>query len=182
MKQALTTTLGVLLLAPLTSPAQAPSVRTGQGLPKPEEVVALRAEPARLTLRPGSTAALKLKVEILPGFHINSNQPLEEYLIATEVFLPAGAEFELAGATYPKAELKSFSFAAGEKLAVYEGMVEVAVRLRARPAIQPGTHALALGLRYQACNDEICLRPAERQLTLSVRVPQKPSPAPRRGS
>ena len=152
-----------------------PSASWAQKLPKPEDVVALRAEPARLRLRrPGATATLKLKVEILPGFHINSNKPLEDYLIPTEVFLPASPQtpdgFELAGASYPKAELKTFSFAPGEKLAVYEGTIEVAVRLRARPEAQPGTHALALGLRYQACNDQVCLRPAERQLTLTIDV------------
>lgn len=155
-------------------------------MPKPEQIVALRAEPARLVLPPGGTAALQLKLEILPGFHINSNQPLEGYLIPTEVFLPAVGkvreEFELAGARYPKPQVKTFSFAPGEKLAVYEGTVEVAVRLRARPDVAAGKRTLALGVRYQACNDEICLRPAERQLTISVEVRPKPSTGQRSGS
>lgn len=147
-----------------------PLALAAQSIPKPEEVVSLRAEPAQLTLRVGGTGRLKLKAEIRPGFHINSNQPLEEYLIPTEAFLPDGSDFELAGATYPEAELKTFSFAPGEKLAVYEGTVEIGLRLRARPSASRGRHTLALGLRYQACNDEICLRPAERRVDISVRV------------
>ncbi|MFQ5927176.1 MAG: protein-disulfide reductase DsbD domain-containing protein [Terriglobia bacterium] len=160
---------------------------SAQVLPKPEAVVTLRAEPARVRLVPGGTATLTLKVEILPGFHINSNKPLQQYLIPTAVFLPAPdrpepsggtgpavpklrEEFELAGASYPKAELKTFGFAPDEKLAVYEGTVEIGVRLRAHLTARPGERKLALGLRYQACNDRICLRPAKRHLTLNLEV------------
>lgn len=157
-----------------------PQGSVAQSLPRSEEVVTLRAEPARLSVRAGAATALKLKLEILPGFHINSNQPLEGYLIPTEVFLPAVGkvreEFELAGARYPKPQVKTFSFAPGEKLAVYEGTVEVAVRLRARPDVAAGKRTVALGLRYQACNNEICLRPAERQLTLNIEVHPKLTP------
>ncbi|MFQ5818144.1 MAG: protein-disulfide reductase DsbD domain-containing protein [Terriglobia bacterium] len=187
MKPALTATLSLMLLALVV-----PQGGTAQGiLPRPEAVVSLCAQPAKLALAPGSTATVKLTVDIMPGFHINSNQPLQEYLIPTEVFLPAPTgpavpklrdEFELTGVSYPKAELKSFGFAPGEKLAVYEGRVEIAVRLRARPAAQPGQRKLALGLRYQACNDQICLRPAKRQLTLSIEIRPKTSPGQRPGS
>ena len=141
-----------------------------QGPPKPETVVTLRAQPAHLRLAPGGIATLKLQVEIIPGFHINSVKPLESYLIPTEVFLPAGSEFELTEVKFPKAVVKTFSFAPDEKLAVYEGTIEVALTLRARPETKPGSRTLALGLRYQACNDEICLRPVEKQLPISVTV------------
>jgi len=162
------------LLVPLLA-AQSP--------PKPETVVTLRAQPAQLRLVPGGTATLKLQVEIIPGFHINSEKPLQSYLIPTEVFLPAApngpSEFELVGAKFPKAELKTFDFAPDEKLAVYEGTIEVALTLRARPETKPGSRKLALGVRYQACNDEICLRPAERQLTLTVQLQATAARKPR---
>lgn len=160
--------LGLFLLIPLTVAAQS--------VPKAEDVVSLRAEPAQLTIAAGRTASLTLSVQIIPSFHINSNKPLEGYLIPSEVFLPAAGEFELIEVKYPEAKLKTFSFAPGEKLAVYEGMIELPVRLRARAGIKPGARKLALALRYQACNDQLCLRPVERRLNLSVKVVPKGSP------
>ncbi len=156
-----------------------PLALTAQSPPKPETVVSLRARPTELTLAPGGTATLKLQVEIIPGFHINSQKPLESYLIPTEVFLPAESGFELAAMKFPKAVVKTFSFAPDEKLAVYEGTIEIALTLRARPETKPGSRKLGLGLRYQACNDTICLRPVERQITLNVEVSSRSSPGKR---
>lgn len=144
-------------------------VVAGQALPKPEEVVKLRAVPAEFTLRPGGTATLKLVAKIRPGFHINSNKPLQEYLIPTEVFLPEAAAFELVEMNYPQPQLKRFPFAPDEDVAVFTGTLEVALQLRAVRA-DSGRQRLKVALRYQACNDRICLRPAQRSVEVSINV------------
>ncbi len=138
-----------------------------QALPKPEEVVQLRATPTEFTLSPTGTATLKLIAEIRPGFHINSNKPLQEYLIPTEVFLPE--TFELAEVNYPPALLKRFPFAPDEDVAVFAGTLQINLRLRAVHA-RSGRYRLKITLRYQACNDRICLRPALRTVEVSVNV------------
>lgn len=139
-------------------------------VPKPETIVQLQASPARFDLKRGSTATVVLAATILKGFHINSNKPTEEYLIPTRVELPEGSPLVLVEAGFPVGELKSFGFAPEDKLSVYEGTVKVSLKLQAKPDAKPGLETLRLAFHYQACNDQLCLRPARREITLSVRI------------
>jgi len=140
-----------------------------QALPKPEEVVELRAVPTALTLSADGLASLKLVAEIRPGFHINSNKPLQEFLIPTQVFLPQTGAFKLVEVKYPLPLLKRFPFALAEEVAVFAGTLEISLQLRVAAA-RHGRHRLKVALRYQACNDRICLRPAQRTVEISVNV------------
>lgn len=139
-------------------------------MPKPETVVLVRAEPGRASLKPGGTAALAVVATIKEGFHINSHKPIQDYLIPTRVELLEASAFVVVKVDYPPGELKTFGFAPDEKLSVYEGIVRVPVRLRAKPNAPAGTHELRLAFHYQACNDRFCLRPASRDATLKVEV------------
>lgn len=139
-------------------------------VPKPETIVQLQASPASLTVKRGSTATLTLSATIMKGFHINSNKPSEDYLIPTRVELPEASALVLAGAEFPPGELKSFGFAPEDVLSVYEGTVKVSLKLRAKPEAKPGLETLRLALHYQACDDKLCLRPAKREVVLSVRI------------
>lgn len=136
--------------------------------PKPETVVKVYATPARLDLQRGATTTVVVLATIQKGFHINSNKPTEDYLIPTRVELPADAPVVLAGADFPPGELKSFGFAPDEKLSVYEGTLKVSVKLKAKPDAPAGQHTVNLAFHYQACNDQLCLRPAKRDVALTV--------------
>jgi len=140
---------------------------------KPETVVTVRVEPAQTKLTPGGTADFTLVATIQEGFHINSNKPAQEYLIPTGVELAGAEGFALEKVEFPAGALKSFGFAPDEKLSVYEGTVKVRARLRAKSAAA-GAHSLRLLFHYQACNDQICLRPAQREVKLAVQV--RPAP------
>ena len=140
---------------------------------KPESVVQVRLEPARVELAAGGVAELTLVATIQEGFHINSNKPAQDYLIPTRVELAPAPGFELEKVEFPPGALKSFGFAPDEKLSVYEGTVKMRARLRAKSAAA-GAHTLRLVFHYQACNDQICLRPAQREVKLTVQV--RPTP------
>ena len=91
---------------------------------------------------------LKIDLKIAPGWHINSNKPLEKDFIATELSVPQA--MAKGSVTYPKAVERSFSF--NEKpLAVYEGDIEITVPVE--PNLAP------VELTVQACSDEVCLLP-----------------------
>jgi len=98
--------------------------------------------------------------EILPGFHINANKVLEDYLIPTRVQPepPAAAGVRLLETVYPPGQLEKFEFS-DKLLLVYEGTVIVRMKLSAAPDTPLGIRHLALALRYQACNDTTCLPP-----------------------
>jgi hypothetical protein len=139
-----------------------------QQMPKPETVVQVRVEPTEVRVQPGATAAVTLLATIKEGFHINSNKPVQEYLIPTRVELLEAPLFAVEKADFPPGELKAFGFAADEKLSVYEGTVRVPLTLRPKPDAPVGSHNLRLAFHYQACNDRFCLRPAQREVVLKV--------------
>lgn len=139
-------------------------------MPKPETVVQVRLEPGEAKIRRGAATRVTLVATIQPGFHVNSHKPLQDYLIPTRVELAEDAPVVLERASFPRGELKSFGFAPDEKLSVYEGTLKVPLRLRAAADAAPGTHTVRLVFHFQACNDQICLRPARREVSLDLRL------------
>lgn len=139
-------------------------------MPKPETVVQLRVEPAVVKGKGGRPLEATLVAVIQKGFHVNSHQPVQDYLIPTRVVLAEPGPFVLEKTTYPEGELKSFGFAPDEKLSVYDGTVKIPVRLRSKPRAPAGTHTLRLAFHYQACNDQYCLRPTRRDVALQVQL------------
>ncbi|MCI0403523.1 MAG: protein-disulfide reductase DsbD N-terminal domain-containing protein [Acidobacteria bacterium] len=155
-----------LTLAAALAALLAPQCGTAQ-FPRAENVVQVRVEPATVKAKAGNAATTTLVAVIQEGFHINSNQPTESYLIPTRVELVEAGPFALDKIEYPKGELKTFAFAPDEKLSVYEGTVKLPLKLRAKAGTR-GSHALRLAFHYQACNDQVCLPPAKREATLRI--------------
>jgi thiol:disulfide interchange protein DsbD len=104
-------------------------------------------------------------VKVAAGWHINSNKPLDEFLIPTVLTLDGATNLK---ATYPGHVLKTFAFTGGSKLAVYEGEVRIPFTAK----LNAGAGKLKASLRYQACNDHLCLPPktidAEIPLTITA--------------
>ena len=142
----------------------------GAQMPKPEDVVTVRVEPLAVKGKPGDVLVVTILATVNDGFHVNSNKPTLEYLIPTRVELPALSLFDLERVEYPEGELKAFGFAPDEKLSVYEGVVRVPVRLRVKDGVPAGAHDLRLIFHYQACNDRLCLRPAQHEATVKVKL------------
>lgn len=129
---------------------------------------------APLAARPGRTLEVPVRFTIAAGYHINSNKPSLDYLIPTRVEWSPSALKPL-GDAFPQAELKSFSFAPDQKLAVYEGTQELKSRFSVPAGASPGKFTLAGKLRYQACDDKSCYPPAsvEFQIPLEIFEPQR---------
>jgi thiol:disulfide interchange protein DsbD len=87
-------------------------------------------------------------------WHINSARPLDDFAIPTVLTLdPATAV--LSGVQYPPHETKTFSFSAGNPIAVYEGTVRIPFTAR----LASGSGSVKATLKYQACNNSVCLPP-----------------------
>ena len=72
----------------------------------------LTAAPAeKLNIKRGSTAELKLKAQLQPGFHVNSNTPADEYLIPLKLTW-AKEPLDAEQIIYPKPELEKYAFSA----------------------------------------------------------------------
>src|SRR5207244_5381310 len=76
------------------------------------------------------------------------------------------ATAELARADFPPHELKDFTFSGGKKLAVYEGTISIPFQAK----LKSGATAIKATLRYQACNDSVCLPPKSVSSEISTNV------------
>lgn len=107
--------------------------------------------------------------QVAEGYHVQANKVLEDYLIPLTVTAELPAGFRLLNTAYPKAQLKKFPFAA-EPMAVYEGRFTVRMMLEAEAGAPTGTVKIPLTLRFQACNDQLCLPPARLPLSAEFEV------------
>jgi thiol:disulfide interchange protein DsbD len=104
--------------------------------------------------RTGDQVEGTITVTIPPEWHIQSNKPLDEFAIKTEVTLdPATAD--LVSAQYPQHKLETFAFSGDQKVAVYEGTLQIPFVAK----LKPNATNIKATLRYQACNDKVCLPP-----------------------
>ncbi len=129
----------------------------------PSAVSRLEAEAQRVVASTVTTTALEhedragrlitVHLKIADGWHLNANPASDELLIPTQL---EASEGDLEAISYPPGEPLKPAFAKQE-ISVYQGTVSLT-----------GTFYGSHGLRliFQACDDQRCLPPVSRQLTL----------------
>ena len=114
----------------------------------------------RARLAPGEPALLTVSLEIAEGWHVNAN-PTAAGLVPTTVTVnPGRLALRQVDVEYPPSRALPFPSLA-ETLEVWEGRVEVVSRLAAEEDAPAANGALRAAVRYQACDDEVCLLPVE---------------------
>ena len=117
-------------------------------------------------MKRGAVASETLKVTVLPGFHVNSDKPKDEYLIPLKLSWTSGP-LEVKSISYPKPEEVKVGT---DLLAVFTGKFEIQTQFKAPDNAPPGNITLSGKLRYQACNHEMCFRPASIEVTVPVNI------------
>jgi thiol:disulfide interchange protein DsbD len=133
------------------------------------KVVSVAPEQPVYKVKQGSPFQLAVVIQINDGYHINSNRPTEDYLIATALKFDPLAGLRLSAVRYPKAKMQKFGFS-DKPLSVYDGRAVLRVTARALPALTAGSHTLRAKLRVQACNDQLCLRPDTVEISIPIEV------------
>ncbi len=113
---------------------------------------------------PGRTARAAFEVTIPGKFHVQSNKPLDEFLIPTTLTVTPPEGFTVREIVYPEPVQIEASLISEELLSVFEQKFVIGVALDVGDNVQPGTYPIAGELRYQACDDKICLMPTSLQL------------------
>ncbi len=132
--------------------------------------VTLELEPSEPVAARGSLFGVEAIASIADGWHVHSNTPPEPYLIPTELSLTVPAGFAAVEVFYPPAEKRSFAFAPGLVLSVYEGRLGISAAVQIPADYAGSSLSITANLRYQACNDTTCLPPATVAATLQVAV------------
>ena len=110
--------------------------------------------------RAGDDVEGTITAKIADGWHVNSNQPSEDFAIPTELVLDA----DNVEVSYPPHAMKAFEFTNGKPLAVFDGTFLIPFRAK----LKPGATALEATLTYQACSDKVCLPPNEAKATIDI--------------
>jgi len=126
--------------------------------------------PETTSIDRGHMGGVRLQFRIPAGYHINSNQPKQDYLKKTEVKLDAPTDIAIAGVTYPPGVDRSFPFAPDEKLSVYTGDFEVKGLVRPLKTVLPSKYAVHGVLKYQACDNAACYPPKQLPISFEIKV------------
>ena len=122
------------------------------------------------TIYRGRPSTIQLNFRIPAGFHINSNQPKQEYLKKTELKMDPPTDIAVEKVTYPAGEDRSFPFAPDEKLSVYTGDFSIGVVVRPLKTVMPAKYAVHATLKYQACDNAACYPPKQLPVSFQVKV------------
>jgi hypothetical protein len=132
-----------------------------------EDIVKVHAP--GVTMRAGGSSTIDLSVEVMDGYHIQSNKADVESIIPTTLGIESDKEIFLRKQIFPKA--KKFKLkGTDEVLDVYDGRFNVRISLGAGRKIRKGLHRLNGKMDYQACDSVRCLFPRVAEFTLEVEV------------
>jgi hypothetical protein len=138
-------------------------------MPSGKDVVAPSAFASFEPVARGGAFQVAVVLKIRDGFHINAREKSADYLIATDLRAEPPDGFKMGDVSYPKGELKTFSFSK-TPLNVYQGRIILRMTLNAAADAPLGEQHIPLKLRYQACSNEVCLPPVTLPVDANVTV------------
>ncbi|MDH7493649.1 MAG: protein-disulfide reductase DsbD family protein, partial [Candidatus Saccharicenans sp.] len=141
--------------------------RLRQKLPSP--LVSVKPVPPAKAVSPGDIFELTLELTIAPGYHINSQKPEDELLVPTSVELKKNPAMELKEVFFPEAKERKFKFS-DKPLSVYEGQVKIKLKIELAEDVCGSSLELEGQVRYQACDEEACLRPASVLFKSTIKI------------
>ncbi|MDQ2843726.1 MAG: protein-disulfide reductase DsbD N-terminal domain-containing protein [Acidobacteriota bacterium] len=103
---------------------------------------------------------------MLPGFHVNSDKPKDEFLIPLKLTW-TGGPLETQGVVYPQPEEITVG---NQRVTVFTGNFQITTKFQAPASAASGSSTMTGKLRYQACNNEMCFRPSSVEVHVPVAV------------
>jgi thiol:disulfide interchange protein DsbD len=152
----------LILTAAYTVSAQFPFSSPGE-LVQAETFASLNA------FHPGSSGHIAIRVTVKDGWHINSNRPLDEYLIPTVLEVNAPDGITVTDILYPEAELAKLEIS-DKKMSLYHGTVVLGAGIAIDETTLPGEYTVRLVVKYQGCNNMTCLEPSSAAANITIRV------------
>ncbi|MFZ5948186.1 MAG: protein-disulfide reductase DsbD [Stygiobacter sp.] len=124
-----------------------------------------------VSVQAGKEFEIKLQIKVQNGWHINSNKPLDEFLIASKVSIK-DKNFELVKVDYPKA--KEIKLEISDKpVSVFDGTENFKITIRTKNDLAADEYKLPIYFYYQGCNNESCMPPNEVSTVILVNVKER---------
>jgi thioredoxin:protein disulfide reductase len=156
----------VLLMAVLFVPA------TLYSTPRPPQSsndVKVSGSIAPDKIKKGRTVRAEVVMEVPQGLHVQSNRPLDKFLIATKLDVETPSGMTAGPVSYPRAVMRNLKFSKS-KVAVYEGRTSIRFPITVPANYSGGSGEIRGKLRFQACNDESCFPPVTREVKMWLNV------------
>jgi len=146
-----------VLLVPATLYAQSASDVNVSGSLAPDKI------------KKGRVVRGTVTIDIPSGLHVQSNRPLDKYLVATKLDLETPSGMKAGPVSYPRAAMRNLKFSK-TAVAVFEGRAVLRFNVTV-PANYNGSSGEIKGkLRFQACNDDSCFPPQTREVKMWLNV------------
>lgn len=116
----------------------------------------------------GSATRGTVVLSIPSDLHVNSNRPNNEYAIPTVVRV-SSKEAKVGAVNYPRGKSRKFSFS-DQPISVYDGNATFSFNVSVPANFKGNIIRVRAVVRYQACNDEVCFPPKEKEITMSAKV------------
>ena len=107
-------------------------------------------------------------VRLDAGYHVNSDAPLDEFLIPTELLISPPEGITLQALAFPEPFM--FTQLGDLVLAVFEEAFHIGVEVTLADDLALGAHTLTARLKYQACDETTCYSPTQADFEFHVEV------------
>lgn len=122
------------------------------------------------TVTAGGENAYAVVMTIDEGWHLNAHEPTQDYLIGVNLTVDPDDKMTVSQIRYPEPLEQSFEFAGDELLKVYEGETAILLNLETSETLSAGDHSFRGTIQIQACSDNVCLAPADVELTFPLSI------------
>ncbi len=134
----------------------------------PEKVVDIKVKANTVRLKKDGIIEANISLNIMRGWHINADKPLDNNLSPTIVKIKNNPDFKLISIKYPMPILKKLGFSDSD-LALFENQATVILELKSLKKIKPGKIKIDGEVDYQPCNDQTCLFPVSKPFSIIVK-------------
>ena len=120
-------------------------------------------------IKKGRSVRATVTMDIPHGLHVQSNKPLDKFLVPTKLDVETPSGMNVGPISYPRPLMRKLKFSKGN-VAVYEGKAMIRFNVTVPANYSGGSGEIKGKLRFQACNDEACFPPVTKEVKLWLNV------------
>ena len=120
-------------------------------------------------VRKGRVTRATVLMDIPAGLHVQSNKPLDKFLVATKLDVETPSGMQVGPISYPRPVMRKLKFSKS-MVAVFEGHAMLRFNVTVPANYSGGSGEIKGKLRFQACNDESCFPPITREVKMWLNV------------
>lgn len=120
-------------------------------------------------VKKGRVVRASVVMDIPNGLHVQSNKPLDKFLVPTKLDVETPSGMKVGPISYPRPVMRNLKFSKGS-VAVFEGRATLRFNVTVPANYSGGSGEIKGKLRFQACNDESCFPPITREVKMYLNV------------